>query len=171
MIANDHGVQDGPRRASVPGLSAARSLPTMRLWMAHFGDVQPAYSSRTASDCLLAIVLGRVGRGAEVAAERVVGRIHERPFGLASGGFLFGHLRLSPFCAVVLGRLGSDADHLADGFRLARRGEHVVGDVGAGDAETTADVAADGGAVVAGERLAGQPWRAEDGPVQPGVAQ
>jgi len=37
----------------------------------------------------------------EVTTERVVERVHERPCGQAPGGFLFGHLRLPPFCVLL----------------------------------------------------------------------
>ena len=60
------------------------------------------------------------------------------------------------------GWLAGDTDDLADGPGLAEHGEHVVGEVGAGDRPAAAHVPPHGGAVVAGERLAGElrraPW-------------
>src|SRR6202042_2328175 len=55
------------------------------------------------------------------------------------------------------------------GGRVAERGEHAGGQVGAGDGESVRQVAVDRGAVGTGGGLAGQRGRAEDRPVQVAV--
>jgi len=61
--------------------------------------------------------------------------------------------------------LRRDSGNLTDRVRLVKHGEHVVGDVGAGDGPASAHVPPTGGAVAAGERFAGELRRPEDGPV------
>jgi len=123
----------------------------------------------------VAIARALITRLAVVFADEPTGRRSAHVSGHSGrrpGGFLVGHLRLSSLlCAVVLRRLGGDADDLADGFGLAQHSEHVVGEIGAGDGPAAADVVPGRGAVVLGGRLAGEPWRPQDGPVQAGVAQ
>ena len=69
------------------------------------------------------------------------------------------------------GRSAGDADGLLDRVRLAERTQHVVGDVGARNRQAAPQVLAVGGAVAAGQGLAGQPGRPDHGPVQAAAGQ
>src|SRR5262249_49965096 len=73
--------------------------------------------------------------------------------------------------AGVLGNLVGHADGLLDAARVIQSVQHVVCDVGARHEPATRDVAPVRGAIRAGERLVGQPWRSDDRPIQPAVAQ
>src|SRR5580658_11111527 len=62
--------------------------------------------------------------------------------------------------------LAGDGYVAVHGGRVAERGEHAGGQVGAGDGESVRQVAVDRGPVGAGRGLAVQRGRAEDRPVQ-----
>src|SRR6201989_691682 len=65
--------------------------------------------------------------------------------------------------------LAGDGYVAGHGSRVAQRGEHAGGQVGAGDGESVRQVAVDRGAVSTGGGFAGQRGRAEDRPVQVAV--
>src|SRR5207237_4793633 len=73
------------------------------------------------------------------------------------------------FGLVTFRRLAGDGYVPVHGGRVAQRGEHAGGQVGARDGEPVRQVAVDRGAVSTGGGFAGQRGRAEDRPVQVAV--